>query len=127
MIILSSPTRKHEPVTSLKRCYLVTAGILLTGFCAATVIYLTAEDISESPFADFENSKRFTHEVQRMGGKMALVANDAATWFYALWHGQQLAYTVVFITVVIAVVYYVIASDISPEVHAGEPHHKDAG
>jgi hypothetical protein len=118
---------KPTPVNSLRHCYLVTAGILLTGFGIALAIYLTAEEIPDNPFADYENSKRFSHEVQRMGGKMALVANDAGAWFAGLWHGQQLAYTVACTTLLIALGYYVIASGIKPGEHVVGPHDDDGG
>jgi hypothetical protein len=94
----------------LKRCYITTTAILLTGLTGAVLIYCTAEDPPENPFSDFENSKRFTHSVVVMGGKMSLVANDMSTWFAGLWHGQQLAFTVAVITLVIAAGYYFIAS-----------------
>src|SRR5450631_4657827 len=103
---------KPNSVYPLKRCYLVTAGILLVGLGAAVAIYLMAADIPDNPFAEYEQSKRFSYEVQRMGGKMALVANDASAWFDALWQGRQLAYTVASITLVIALGYYVVASGI---------------
>jgi hypothetical protein len=47
-----------------------------------------------------------------MGGKMSLVANDMSKWFSSLWQGEQLAFTVVIITVVIAAAYYKVASSI---------------
>ena len=43
---------------------------------------------------------------------MSLVANDMIKWFASLWQGEQLAFTVVIITVVIAAAYYLIASGI---------------
>lgn len=113
---------KLKPVTPLTRCYLVTAGILLIGFGSAVAIYLTADDIPDNPFAEYEQSKRFAHEVQRMGGKMAVVANDASAWLAALWQGRQLAYTVACITLVIALGYYIVASDIKSKGHRIEPH-----
>ena len=111
----------------MKRCYLVTAGILLTGFGIALAIYLTAEEIPDNPFADYENSKRFSHEVQRMGGKMALVANDAGAWFAGLWHGRQLAFTVACITLLIALGYYVVDSGIKPGEGLAGPHDDEHG
>jgi len=111
----------------LTRCYLVTAGILLIGFGTAVAIYLTAGDIPDNPFAEYEQSKRFSHEVQRMGGKMALVANDASAWFAALWQGRQLACTVACITLVIALVYYVVASGNKPDERAARPHDHKGG
>ena len=118
---------KSNSANPLKRCYLVTAGILLVGLGAAIAIYLTAADIPDNPFADYEQSKRFSYEVQRMGGKMALVANDASAWFEALWQGRQLAYTVACITLVIALGYYVVASGIQSEEQGAGPHDDDRG
>lgn len=103
------PTRQ-QPETPLKRCYLVTTGILLAGLGTALVIYLTAGEQPDNPLAEYENSKKFSYEVQRMGGKMALVANDASAWFAGLWHGRQLAGTVACLTLLVALVYYLIAS-----------------
>jgi hypothetical protein len=118
---------KQKPINPFTRCKLLTAIILLTGFGVAVAIYLMADEIPDNPFAEFEQSKKFSHEVQRMGGKMALVANDASAWFGALWHGRHLAYTVACITLVIAVGYYVIASGITPGEHDAGPRGDDGG
>ena len=119
--------RKQKNINPLTRCYLVTAVILLVGLGTSVAIYLAAGDIPENPFAEFEQSKRYSYEVQRMGGKMALVADDMTAWFAGLWHGRQLACTVACSTLVIALGYYVIASGIK----AGEadvgPHDGDGG
>lgn len=115
-------TIKPSTRPTLSRCYCITAAILLIGFGSAVAIYLSSEEISDNPFADYEQSKRFSHEVQRMGGKMALVANDLSAWFASLWQGQQLAYTVACFTVVIAVGYYVIASGTNPGDKNSGPH-----
>jgi hypothetical protein len=98
------------PGRSMKRHNITTATILLTGCIGALVIYVTAVPQSENPFEEFEHSKRFTRSVEVMGGKMSLVANDMSKWFSSLWQGEQLAFTVVIITVVIAAAYYLIAS-----------------
>ena len=116
---------KEKLFNPLKRCYLVTAIILLIGFGTAVTVYLTATETPDNPFAEYEQSKRFAHEVQRMGGKMAIVANDASAWFGALWHGWQLAYTIAGITLMIAMVYYVIASGIKPGEQDAGSHNDD--
>jgi len=118
---------ESEPGRHLKRCRLITAGILLAGLGTAIVIYLTAAGTPVDPFAEYEQSKRFSREVQRMGGKMALVANDASAWFGGLWHGRRLAFTVACITLLIALGYYVIASGIKPGEDAGGTHGEDGG
>ena len=115
---------KLKPENYLTRCYLGTAGILLSGFSACVAIYMTAVEPADNPFAEYEQSKRFAHEVQRMGGKMALVAHDASAWFAGLLQGRQLAGTVACLTLVIAVVYYVISSGI-PANKRGAGAHDD--
>ena len=105
---------KEKPFNPLKRCYLVTAIILLIGFGTSVAVYLTATETPDNPFAEYEQSKRFAHEVQRMGGKMAIVANDASAWFAGLWHGRPLAGTVACLTLLIALLYYLVASGIKP-------------
>jgi len=103
---------KSQTARHMKRCRITTAAILLAGLASAICIYFTAEELPENPLLEFENSKRFTHEVEIMGGKSALLANDLSKWFSGLWHGQQLAYTVAIITIIVAAGYYFIASGI---------------
>jgi len=94
----------------LTRCYIVTTAIMMIGFGVASAVYLTAGVAPDDPFAEFEKSKRFANEVERMGGKTAILANDLHKWFVGLWQGESLAYTLVVITIVIAAGYYFIAS-----------------
>src|ERR1039457_108695 len=95
------------------RCYLNTALILLIGWSIAIFIFLSADSNIEDPFVEFENSKKYSYELERMGGKAALAANYLTKWFSGLWQGESFAYTVAFITFAIAVGYYFIASDTS--------------
>ena len=104
--------RITEPLT---RCYIVTAAILLVGLGSAVAIYLTAGEAPVDPFAEFENSKKFAYELERMGGKAALAANYFNEWFSGLWQGETLAYTVAVITIIIAAGYYFIATSLEEE------------
>lgn len=111
-IHLRSAVKWHN-LNPLTRCYAVTSAILASGFSCALVIYLTSGEAPENPFAEYENSKRFAHEVERMGGKTAIIANDLSKWFAGLWHGEKLSYTVAVITIVIAAVYYFVATGLA--------------
>jgi hypothetical protein len=109
---------------SLTLCHIVTAAILLVGFGSAAVIYLTAGEVPVDRFAEFEKSKKFAYELERMGGKAALAANDFNRWFAGLWQGESLAYTVLVITIITAAVYYFIATGLAAEArreNGGEP------
>ena len=106
---------KSKITDSLKRCYIVTSAILLVGFGGAIAIYVTAGEAANDPFAEFEKSKKFAYELERMGGKAALVANDLNKWFGGLWQGETLAYTVAAGTIFIAAGYYFIATSLEAE------------
>ena len=101
-----------DPIT---RCRKITAAILLLGCGSASVIYLNAGEVPLDRFAEFEKSKKFAYELERMGGKAALVANDFNRWLAGLWQGEALAYTVAVITLVIAAGYYFIATALAAE------------
>lgn len=105
-------TTASDPLKHLK---INTAAILLIGFGSAVIIYLTAAEAPNDPFAEFEKSKKFAYELERMGGKAALAANDINRWFAGLWQGETLAYTIAVITVFSAAVYYFIATSLADE------------
>lgn len=109
---MQTESRSTDP---LKRCYIITAAILLVGFGTAVAIYLTAGEAQVDPFAEFENSKKFAYELERMGGKAAIAANGLNKWFAGLWQGETLAYTVAVITIIIAAGYYFIATSLEEE------------
>jgi hypothetical protein len=108
-------TKNGATVAPLKRCYITTSAILCTGLVGAVIIYVTAGEAPHDPFAEFEKSKKFAYELERMGGKVALVANDLNKWFAGLWQGETLAYTVAVITFCIAAGYYFIATSLIAE------------
>ncbi len=96
------------------RYRVVTALMLIAGLGSAVVIYLSAGGPGESSMVDeFEESKRFAHDLELYGGKANVIAYKFSRWFDGLWHGQSLAFTVAFLTVVIAIVYFLIASRLS--------------
>jgi ADP-dependent phosphofructokinase/glucokinase len=104
--------RITDPLT---RCYIITSAILFVGLGSAIAIYLTAGEAPNDPFAEFEKSKKYAYELERMGGKAALAANEFNKWFSGLWQGETLAYTVAVITIIIAAIYYFIATSLEEE------------
>jgi len=100
------------------RLHLASCVILLVGLSSAAVIYLTAPDESDSavgyesvdgyayPIAP-ENSRIYIHDMELLGGKSAVLANEFKLWFVGLWQGKSLAYSVagISLAVFLAVVF----------------------
>ena len=115
--------------------------VLVAGLCAAMLVYLLAEDIPDDslgyvvvngtvyPLAT-RDSKSYRREVQRFGGKTALLFDDFGRWFAERWQGKTLAGTLAWISILAALVLYLFAnsvrSDAQPEnqderAHANTP------
>lgn len=79
----------------------ISLAILAAGFIAAAVIFFAAggDQDDDALRDDPLGRKRFSHDVQVMGGKANLLAADFQTWFDGLWHGRALAGTVLVLTV----------------------------
>ncbi len=82
----------------------IVAVILIVGFGSSIAIYVRA---ISGPVgytgSDLEDSKQYLHDMELYGGKVNVLAGDFREWFASLWHGRNLAYTVAFLTVVLAV------------------------
>jgi hypothetical protein len=112
---------KWKTTNRQTRLYLITASILLVGLGSAILIYLTAENDSDSvvgyetvggytyPVVP-EDSKRYIHDLELYGGKANVLANDFMRWFVGLWHGRSLAFTIACITMFISFGFFYIAT-----------------
>jgi hypothetical protein len=119
----------NDKVTDPRPRYkLVTILMLLAGLGSAVAIYLTAGNPDEIGMVEeFEESKRFAHDLELYGGKANLIANKFSRWFEGLWHGQSLAYTVAVLTVVIAVGYFLVASRLAAHAASDAAHDNNRG
>jgi hypothetical protein len=92
------------------RFYLVAAIILLVGLSSATVIYLRAENASGGDTVfEIEHSKKYRHDLELIGGKMNVFADEFCRWFEKLWHGKSLACIVACITIFISFGFFFVA------------------
>jgi hypothetical protein len=103
-----------------RRYQLVATLIFIAGMGSAVLIYLTAGSSDDSSLVtDYENSKRFMHDLELYGGKANVIANNFMHWFDGLWHGQSLAFTVAFLTVVITIGYFLLARQLASNSASG--------
>jgi len=105
-----------------KRLYAACAAVLVAGFACAAWIWVKAGDepdlsgayqiivVNGVPQAIAPNeSKAYTRDLQRYGGRMAVVFDDIGRWWSGLWHGRSLALTVAFISVLASLALYFVA------------------
>ena len=111
------PDKKLTNPTLSIRLYLAGAVILLAGLLGAAAIYFTAgeesgdvlgyEIIDGKAYAITpSDSKMYRHDLERFGGKAAVLADDLNRWFAGLWTGTKLARTVAVLTIVLALGFF---------------------
>ena len=86
---------------ALRRRYrLIGVCILVAGLLAAAVIdQRAAPDDADASAILSGATKRYEFEMERIGGKSNVLAAEFRDWFGSLWHGKQLARTLVFLSI----------------------------
>ncbi len=101
--------------------YLISAIILAIGLGSAAFIYQAAANDPDNAsgyevIGGFvysgtgENSKRYIHDLERYGGKAAVLSDEFMRWFAGLWHGKSLAGTIACITIFLSLCFIVAAN-----------------
>lgn len=103
-----------------KWLYVSGIAILVAGLLAAALIYKTAADFSKraqdyqsragEALPSPDNSKQYLRELQLYGGTANVLAYELRTWFAGLWEGESLAYTIIFITLLVSSGIFYVAS-----------------
>lgn len=93
----------------------VVRGVLLVGLTSAVAVFFTAVDPADNPLGNpAEDSKIYRRSMEMVGGTANLVAGDITDWLTNLWHGRTLAYTLAFLTLVVAYGFFFITEDLPP-------------
>jgi hypothetical protein len=110
---------KWRHLTAEARVRAGTRAILVLGFAAAVVIYLTASPPPENPLGyDPLTTKAYLHDLEVYGGKAGVLSAQFREWFAGLWHGKPLAFTVAVITAISAGVFKFFAAPLPPDPEA---------
>lgn len=108
---------KWKPATTRMTLYIVAAAVLLTGLCCAALIHLSTEpDSGNTLVQNFENSKRYRHDLEVIGGKMNVLMDQFCRWFASLWEGRSLAVTITWLTLVISLGVFLLARHLPSEI-----------
>ena|SRR5581483_1668596 len=100
------------------RLVLAALFILVAGVACGVTIYLLAEEPEATAYVvvgdtaypvDPTSSKTYVRELERFGGKAALLFDDLNRWFTALWQGERLGITIAALSVLAALALLGIA------------------
>ena len=93
--------------------------MLAVGVVAGVSIYLVAEDeetasayviVGDTAYpVDPTRSKAYVRQLERFGGKAAVLFDEFNRWFAGLWQGKALGITVAWISIFIALVLFALA------------------
>jgi len=107
------PSRQHAAAPGAQirtRLYVAALLILAAGFGAGGAIYATADEEAENlRMQEMLWSKRYNRELQRFGGKAAVLFDDFNQWFAGLWRGKSLGLTIVWLGVFASGCVYLVA------------------
>jgi len=77
--------------------------ILTIGLFSAVFLYVTASPTPQDPLGyDPFASKKYLRDLELYGGKINILAVEFRQWFDRLWRGENLSYTIAFLTVMLA-------------------------
>lgn len=85
--------------------------ILAIGLGAGATLFFTAEEAPPSAYIvvgdtayayDAATSKTYVRQLERFGGKSAVLFDDLNRWFASLWVGRRLGITIICLSVLIA-------------------------
>jgi hypothetical protein len=99
--------------------------ILIACITSGAVIYLLAGDeveagayliIGDTAYAvDPASSKAYTRQLERFGGKAAVLFDDINRWLASLWQGKRLGITIASLGAGAALVLFLIARRLPPD------------
>jgi hypothetical protein len=94
----------------LERIRSIIIAFLVTGLGSAVLIYRLADSAASTAIdLESEDSKKYLRELEYIGGKSNVIASEIRHWFTGLWHGKSLAFTVAWITVILAGAFWFLA------------------
>ena len=101
------------------RLQLAALAILVAGLLSAAAIYFSADeelDLSTSYVVVIDPSvtKTYVRELQRFGGKAAVLFDEFNRWFASLWRGKALGVTIAWLSVGAAALLFWISGRSRP-------------
>ena len=99
---------------------LIAGLVLIVGLATAAAIYFTAEDEPQQSSSyviviDPAMTKTYVRDLERFGGKAAVLFDELNRWFAGLWRGRSLGTTVAWISAFVALVLFALGRRAPPD------------
>ncbi|MEO8189771.1 MAG: hypothetical protein ABI682_05475 [Acidobacteriota bacterium] len=107
----------EPPAERARKRRIVVGAILAVGFSASAVVWIAAGRANPSGY-DPNDSKQYLRQMQMYGGTANLLATEIRQGFGSLWHGQRLAGTVAFGTLLLAGAVWFLGATAPPPADA---------
>lgn len=127
-----------HPEQLRQRLYLASLVILVVGLCTAAILYLTIDDSEEAEDTyqivfsggksypvPVDSDRLYLNNMERFGGKAAVMFAQFNRWFMSLWQGEALAVTVLWITITASGVVFLLARAIPKPVPNEDQQRQD--
>jgi hypothetical protein len=100
---------QRQALKSHMRVYLAALVMFVVGSLGGTLIYLlnTSDDDGTTPIIG--NAKAYNDQLERIGGRSAVFADQFNRWLAGLWHGERLGITVVVLATISTLVLLWVA------------------
>ena len=98
---------------------LIAGLVLIVGLATAAAIYFTAEDEPQQSSSyvivlDPAMTKTYVRDLERFGGKAAVLFDEFNRWFAARWRGKALGVTIAWLSIVAAALLFWISGRSRP-------------
>ena len=86
------------------------AAIAVIGLAISILVYVNAPEEPDDPFGyAAQNSKTYLLQMEKIGGKANVAAEEFREWLASLWHGRSLGVTLAVLTLMGSFIYWFIA------------------
>jgi len=92
------------------RFYLAGIIVLIAGLASAALIFISTADYTGGELEyEITHSKSYEFQLERIGGKSAVLGVELTQWLVSLWHGKRLAFSVAFLSIGFAMICFWLA------------------
>ena len=100
------------------RLYFCSAVVLLLGLASAFLVYVFAPEAPETGQVFYDSpqlSKKYVRELERFGGKQAVVFDDIGRWLDERFSGKALGVTIGWLSAIVALALCLFARWLPPD------------